>query len=144
MAVNECIPRYEPGQDLTGHAAAAITGRRFLRQQADKQGSEAVTDDTSGGNFPVAHAAPASLSGRMIGVSGYDQPTVGKKVKIVRGAGKVVPVESGAAIGFGVEVETDASGRAVPLGTSANLKALGVCRKAASASGQFPLIELYV
>lgn len=142
MAVNECIPKYEPGKDLTAEVeGTAVTGRRLLRLRG-KQGVEAVSDDTSGGNILVSHADPAVDDGRFVGVSGYDG-AVGAKIKVVRGRGKVVPIESGAAVAINEEVETDAQGRVVPLGTGVGLRAAGYAFRGATAAGQFPLIHLY-
>lgn len=140
--INECIPKYEPGQDLTGHCTANVTGRRFLRISGDKQGVEAVSDDTSGGNIQVAQADPGQNAGRIVGVAGYDS-VAGRKVKVVRGAGKVIPVEAGAAIAAFQEVETDALGRAVPSGTAAGARAVGYAFRSVSAAGQFVLVHLY-
>lgn len=142
MALNECIPKYEPGKDLTGEVVnVAVVGRRLLRL-VGKQGVDAVSDDTSGGNITVQHADVDEDDGRIVGVSGYDG-AVGAKIKVVRGRGKVVPVESGAAIAVNEEVETDATGRVVPLGTTVGLRAAGYAFTAATAAGQFPYIHLY-
>lgn len=142
MALNECYPKYEPGQDITGHANEALIGRRCVTIVADKQGAEAVTDDTSGGNIVVGVAKPTVNLGRIVGVAGFNAAQ-GDKPKIVRGTGKVVPIESGAAIAAFAEVEVDALGRVVPLGTTANIRACGRAWRSCSAAGQFPLIELY-
>jgi hypothetical protein len=136
MAINECIPKYEPGADLTGHCSAGVTGRRFLVLSADKQGVEAVSDGTTGGNIVVALSG---VDGAAIGVAGYDAAS-GKKVKIVRGYGKVVPVESGGAINFGDFVKSDSTGRAIAHGGTG--RAVGRCLRTVGAAGQFPLIEL--
>lgn len=111
--MNECIPKYEPGQDLTGHVvqAGGVVGKRFLAIVADKQGVEAVSDGTTGGNVVVGYP---DAGGRTFGVSGYDAGD-GRKVKVVRGTGKVVPILAGAALGVDEEVETDATGKAIPL-----------------------------
>lgn len=140
--MNECIPKYEPGQDLTGHVAQAggVVGKRFLAISADKQGFEAVTDDITGGNIVVSYPAAGA---RTVGVSGYDA-TQGRKVKIVRGAGKVVPVTAGAALGFDVEVETNAVGQAIPRDSAARPNARAVGRTIRSAAiNTDALVELY-
>lgn len=136
MAVNECIPKYEPGADLTGHCSAGVTGRRFLVISGNKQGVEAVSDDTTGGNVLVAMSG---VDGVVFGVAGYDA-AINKKVKIVRGYGKVVPVESGGAINAGDFVKSDATGRAIAHGGTG--RATGRCLRTVGAAGQFPLIEL--
>lgn len=140
--MNECIPKYEPGQDLTGQVvqAGGVLGKRFLALTgAGKQGVEAVSDDTSGGNLLVSLPAAGA---RTIGVSGYDAGD-GRKVKIVRGAGKVVPIRAGAALDPDEEVEAAADGTAVPLGTAVGGSARGRTIRAA-ANGTDALIELYV
>lgn len=142
MAINECIPKYEPGKDLTGEVSgAAVIGCRVLRM-VGKQGVDAVSDDTSGGNILVRHAAPATDAGRFCGVSGWDG-AIGDKIKVVRGRGKVVPIESGAAIAQNAEVEVDAQGRVVPLGTTPGTRAVGYAFTAATGAGQKPYIHLY-
>jgi hypothetical protein len=138
--MNECIPKYEPGQDLTGHVAQAggVVGKRFLAISADKQGVEAVSDDISGGNIVVSYPAAGA---RTVGVSGYDA-SQGRKVKLVRGPGKVVPITAGAALAVDQEVEADAQGRAVPFGTAVGGRARGrTIRSAANATDA--LVELY-
>lgn len=106
--MNECIPKYEPGDDLTGHVtqAGGVLGKRCLAQSADKQGVEAVSDDTSGGNVQVAYPA---AGGQVFGVSGYDAAQ-GRKIKVVRGPGKVVPITCSANIAFGALVKAAADG----------------------------------
>lgn len=136
MAINECIPKYEPGADLTGHCTAAVTGRRFLVISGDKQPSEPVSDSTLGGNVLVA---PSGADGDVFGVAGYDA-AIGRKVKIVRGYGKIVPVESGGAVVAGALVKSDATGRAITAAGTG--RTVGRCVKASTGAGQFPLIEL--
>lgn len=139
--MNECMPKYEPGQDLTGHVAevGGVVGCRLLDIVDNKQGVEAVSDNTSGGNIVVGYP---EAGGTCVGVAGYDCAEDGK-VKLVRGAGKVVPILTGDAIDAGEEVEATATGRVVPLGTTANGRAIGRCwRDAANAT--FALIELYI
>lgn len=135
--MNECIPKYEPGADLTGQVTqvGGVVGKRFLAISGDKQGVEAVSDDTSGGNIPVAYPA---AGGRTFGVSGYDAAEQ-RKVKIVRGKGKVVPVTCAAALGFDVEVESDANGQAIPLAAGV---AVGRTIRSAAINTD-ALVELY-
>lgn len=136
MPVNEAIAYYDPGDDITCHASAAVTGRRFVRPSGAKQvASQALATDGLGGTIPVAHAG-AGL--KPLGVSAYDQPTVNGKLPVMRGH-KVVPVETGAAIAAGAEVESDATGRAITLATG---KACGICLNAPSAAGQIAIVAL--
>lgn len=138
--MNECIPKYEPGRDLSGYVtqAGGVVGKRFLALSGDKRGVEAVSDDTSGGQVPVAYPA---AGGRTFGVSGYDAPQ-NRSVKIVRGTGKVVPITAGLALGYDVEVEAAADGRAVPLGTAAGGRARGRTIRSAAINTD-ALVELY-
>lgn len=103
MAENVNIGVYNPGRDLTGKAAAAVTGKRFLK----------ISGDRAGGNIAVEHADAA---GRVAGVSKYNAAS-GELVGIMRGSARVVYVTAGAAISAFAEVEVGADGQAVPLAT---------------------------
>jgi hypothetical protein len=92
---------YEPGQHVTGHTSAAVTGKRFLK----------ISGNRSDGNIAVAHADAA---GRICGVSAYDA-AIGKKVTVLRGNSRVVFVTAGGAIAAFAEVEVGANGTAVTL-----------------------------
>lgn len=122
---NENYGVYEPGADITGHATAAVTGKRFLR----------ITGDRTDGNISVAHATAA---GRVCGVSKYDAAS-GKKVGVMRGNSRVVHVEAGGAIAAFAEVEVGASGTAVTLSAGV---AVGYALTAA-ADGDDAQISLY-
>jgi hypothetical protein len=112
MAVNECIPFYEPGRRITGQATAAITGKRFLAITGNRvsDGSLALTAATDGGNIAVAHATAA---GRICGVSSYDAAS-GAKVGVHRGNSTVVPVTAAATITAFQEVEVATGGMCTP------------------------------
>lgn len=110
--MGECIPKYEPGQDLTGYVTqggGGVVGGRFLALSGDKRGVEAVSDDVSGGNVQVAYPA---AGGRVFGVSGYDAAQT-KLVKVIRGRGKVVPVLAGADLAYDVELMTTVTGTVI-------------------------------
>lgn len=111
MAVNEAIPFYEEGDDLTGHCSAAVTGKRFLKISANRQSVRTVSDAVGGGNIVVAHADAA---GRIVGVSSHDAP-INTKVAVKRASKLVIPVTAGAALNAFQEVEVGAGGVAVPL-----------------------------
>lgn len=139
MALNECIPFYEPGADLTGHVtqSGGVVGCRFAAIDATGEGhpTRTVTDATDGGNLPVKYPA---AGGATVGVFGYDAAQ-GRKVKLVRGPGKVVPILCDGALAAGAEVEADATGRAVVLST-------GVARGKVwrdAADDTLAMIELY-
>jgi len=139
--MNECIPKYSPGQDLTAHVAQSggVTGKRLLAISANKQGVEAVSDDTSGGNIVVSYP---SAGGAVVGVAGYDTAE-GAKTTLVRGAGKVVPITAGGTISAGQEVEATTTGKVVALGTAGGGIAIGRAWRDAVNNGEC-LVELYV
>lgn len=115
MPANEEIILFET-TDLTGRATAAITGKRFLDVSAAL--TLGLNTSTDGG---VMGVAPAGAGVRAIGVSIYDQPTVGGMVGFVGTPGRVVIVTAGATVAFGAEVECDASGRAITLASGKSL-----------------------
>lgn len=96
---NENHGVYEPGADITGHATAAVTGKRFLM----------ISGNRTDGNISVAHATAA---GRVCGVSGADAAS-GKKVTVMRGNSRVVNVTAAANIAAFAEVEVGATGQAI-------------------------------
>lgn len=99
MPLNECNPFNRPGQDVTGHATAAVTGKRCV----------AISGDREGGNIAVAHATAA---GRIFGVAAFDA-ALDAKVPVIRGG--IVPILAGAAIAAFEEVEVGVAGRVIPL-----------------------------
>jgi hypothetical protein len=133
--VNELIAYYDPGDDLSCQAVGAVTGKRFVVVDGDKQvASQALANDTLGGNIPVAVAGAGA---RALGVATYDAAD-GKKVPVVRGH-KVVPVEAGAAATAGDECQSDATGRAITLAAG---KPLGVFLNSPTAAGQTAIVAL--
>lgn len=91
---------YNPGQDITAQATAAVTTRTFL----------AISGNRVSG-FHVA-VAPAIAAGRVRGVAGNDAGS-GELVTVIRGNSRVVKVAAGGVIAAGAEVEVGASARAV-------------------------------
>ncbi len=137
---NEAIAYFDPGDDLTCHASAAITGRRFLKVTGNKLvGSQALDTAAQGGTTPVAHATGAAGE-KPLGVSTYDQPNTGvtAKIPVMRGH-KVVPVESGAAITAGAQVQSDGTGRAVVLAAGVTC---GIVLNSPTAAGQIAIVAL--
>ena len=123
-AANEAIPFYEPGGRLTAHAAVAITGKRFVslvspgRQfvppptgTAQLSRSAGLSGEASGNNYKAGVPAAAAWCW---GVASHDA-AAGSKVTILCDPGMVVPVTAGAALTAGTEVQTDATGSAIPL-----------------------------
>jgi Uncharacterized conserved protein (DUF2190) len=114
----DSIPYKKPGEDISGHASAAITGARFLAVSGDRTSGPGLATTAEGGNYRVAHAGAGA---RAVGVSMYDAPINGKVGILVGG---IVPVLAGAAIAAGAEVQSDATGQAITLAAG---KSLGVC-----------------
>lgn len=122
---NENIEIYSPGQDISGRASAAVTGKRFLK----------ISGNRAAGNIAVAHADAA---GRTCGVSGRDAAS-GELVDVKRGSGRVVFVTAAAAIAAFAEVEVGANGQAA---TKASGVAVGYAVTAATSGGDAE-ISLY-
>lgn len=135
MPANECMPYYEPGSRITGHASANITGKRFVAISGNIQSGPGLSATSEGGNLQVAHAAAGA---KAFGVSGYDVPS-GSKIPILNGPGMVVPVTAGANIAAGAEVEVGSAGQAITLASG---KAVGMCLTAAT-SGADAMVRLY-
>lgn len=108
---NDLVRTLHQGEDITGQATAAITGKKFVRISAARTNKFNVLGATAdGNNYKVA---PVNAIGQpAIGVAKYDQPNVGGKVGIARGG--IAPVLAGAAITAGQEVMADATGAAIP------------------------------
>jgi hypothetical protein len=118
----------------TGRATAAVTRSRFLALTAAMD--PALNTSIDGGVPGVAHAAAGA---KAIGVSMGDQPTVGGMVAFEGNPGKVVPVEAGAAVTAGAEVQSDATGRAIPLAAG---RANGTAWTAAGAAGTIIFVQI--
>lgn len=122
---NENVGVYEPGRDITGRAATAVTGKRFL----------AIVGNRDRGNIAVG---VAPLAGRVCGVSKYDA-AAGDIVGVARGNSRVTFVTAAAAIAAFAEVEVGAAGQAA-------VKATGVSvgyALTAAAAGADAEISLY-
>lgn len=133
MAVNECIPFLEPGDRWTGHASAAVRGKRFVKISGNRQSGPGLATTTEGGNYLVAEAGAGQ---EVVGVASYDA-AINTKVPVISYG--VVPVTAGAAITAGVAVESDAQGRAIPLASGIRV---GVAMTAASGAGVDAEIKL--
>lgn len=100
MAVNECIPHFKAGQDVTGKVTgAAVVGKRLVRW-------------VSGGVGNQPNISTATAAADVAGVAAHDA-AVGGYVH-VKSTG-VVPIFAGAAILAGQRVEAGAGGSVVPL-----------------------------
>jgi hypothetical protein len=100
---NECIPLYEPGKRITIIADGGINGRRAVKVNASK-----------GQTFPGAnlHVIQAVAGDRPDGIALWDLLTneVGGMIR-----DGVVPVDAGATVTAGQEVQVDATGRVITL-----------------------------
>lgn len=123
---NECIAFFDAGDDITVHAEAAITGKRFIKISDPQQGPlQAGLSTTSEGSNIVC--SPCGAGEKPFGVAAYDTP-IGDKTYAVRG-NKCVPVTAGAAITAGQPVTSDATGRAIPFvmpASSGNAETLAI------------------
>lgn len=101
--LNECIPLYEPGKRITIVADGAISGRRAVKVNASK-----------GQGFPGAnlHVIQAVAANRPDGIALWDL-ALNEVGGMIRDG--VVPVDAGATVTAGQEVEIDATGRVITL-----------------------------
>lgn len=97
MPANAAIPYFKAGQDVTGTATAALTGKRFVAIAA-------------GGRPGAPAIAAATAAKKPFGVLGHDIAE-GGHVHVLRGG--IVPVTAGGDLVAGAEVEVGADGKAV-------------------------------
>jgi predicted RecA/RadA family phage recombinase len=114
---NDLIPYKRPGEDVTGIAQAAITGKRCVQISAAKDNPTEGLDADAGGNlYKVGHpnvgGRALGAGKRVFGVAKYDAVS-GAKVGIVRAG--IVPITTSGAINAGVEVQVAADGTVVTL-----------------------------
>lgn len=144
MPVNEAIPVYEAAytQKITVFFTGAVVGKTFCGPLTTFQsGPLALSADplpaNDGGNVQCA-GVPAA-AGEVAGVVMYDTP-INSRGGILRGAGTMVPVTSGAAVTAGNELQVDASGRVVPYGSG---RKVGKAHNTVGAAGADVVVELY-
>lgn len=108
---------FETG-NVSFRATAAVTGKRFLGISGDVTGGPGLSTDLEN----VYRCAHAAAGVRACGVSKYDVAS-GAEGGMHGQPGMIVPVNAGAAIAAGQDVEVGANGQAVPLaaGRSAGL-----------------------
>lgn len=141
---NECVPYYEPGSHITGLATADVVGMTFAA--IDEAEDAWAPEGLKGGiNTPTAAATPnvvpvvtCGAGGVAIGVFQRDADA-GALVTVMRQANMVLPVRAGAAVAAGDEVQSDATGRAIPLAAG---KRIGVAWGEAAAADDLVAIEL--
>lgn len=142
MPVNECIPYFEAAytQKLTANFTAQVFGKRFVSPLAAKQSGPGLSATAEGGNFVVA-GLPAA-GGEVGGVAGWDV-AAGGKGPVIRGAGTMLPVLSGAALASGAELMVDAAGKVITWVAAAANRKVGKAHSAAGAADVEVYVELY-
>lgn len=105
MPNNECIPYFEPAHRVTARCTAAVRGKRFVAVSGDITGGPGGTENV--------RVAEAGAGVKAFGVACYDG-VLNEEIPTLND-GAIAPVTSGAAITAGQEVESDATGRAIPL-----------------------------
>lgn len=144
---NECIPLHEGPytSTITVHISTnPVVGKTFVgpllgRQSGGLSGLAAdplATGD--GSNFIVA--GPPAAGGKVGGVACWDQ-VAGAKVPLLRGAGTILPVTSGAAVAVGAKLAVDAQGRVVTAATGNVI--VGVAHSAAGGAAVDVEVELF-
>jgi hypothetical protein len=110
------IPFWDEADTITCEAAAAITGRRFVR----------VTPNTVNGHPRVAQCG---LGQQAFGVSAYsaDPATPQTELTVHRSVDILAPVEASGAIAAGQLVMSTANGRAIVFDAAAGHVAAGTC-----------------
>ncbi len=101
--INEAIPFYRPGQDVTCKAAVALTGKRLCQISANRTGGPALSTDL----LNVYVVNKPSAGGGVFGVVGYDVAINGL-VPVKRDG--ILPVVTSGALTFDQEAKTDANG----------------------------------
>jgi hypothetical protein len=120
--VNDAIPFFEDGEEITCTATTAVIGKRFVAISGDLQADGTVS------------VAPAGDNARAFGVAMWDA-AVGKRVTVKTiESGHVMPVTvTGAAVAAGVALASAAAGlgRAAVAGE----RAMGVVVTGVAANG---------
>jgi len=141
---NECIPYFEAAytQKLTVHFVAAVSGKLFCGPLTSPQsGWAGLAADPlpAGDGSNMQTAGLPAAAGQVGGVVGWDV-AAGGKGPVIRGAGTMLPVTSGAACTIGDELQVDAAGKVVPF--SAGRK-VGKAHSTVGAANLDVIVELY-
>lgn len=134
------IARYEPPstQHLTVHFGANVFGQRFCGPLTTYQDDPlALASDGLGGNLQCA-GLPAA-GGEVGGIVKYDVVS-GKKGGVMKGAGIMVPLISGAAVASGAELQTDAAGKVITLTTG---RPVGKAHSTVAGADLLVMVETY-
>jgi hypothetical protein len=128
----EQIARFKPGENVPAYAGPAdVTAGRFVRISATKN---------SRGSYVMQHCGAGALA------NGVAENTAIGGVKDWRGGfnvvrrGAVARVTAGAAITAGQEVQSDATGRAIPLAAG---RTLGMAMHDVAAAGDIVEVDLF-
>ncbi len=119
MATNPAVPFWDEANTFTGHASAAITGKRFV----------SISGARIGDNPRVAHAV-GSATVKPVGVSAYDAAS-GAKVTVYSAPGLIMPVTVAGAVTAGQPVYSDATGKATATNPGSAIIAGWACDDAA-------------
>jgi hypothetical protein len=122
---NDLIPYKRPGEDVTGYATAAVTGKRCVQISAAKPAGEkaegivlTATSTGGGGTYRVSLPSGAGANGGaakwIFGVAKYDA-AINTLVGVTREG--IVPITASAAITAGQGVQVAADGTVVPQST---------------------------
>lgn len=133
---NDVQPFYEPGGFPTCFATTAISGKRFVTISGNRTSGPGLVADAD----PMTEALLAGVyrvkqcdaSGQWaVGVAKTDA-LINKPVGVIAKPGIILPVLAGAAIAFGIEVMSDAQGRAIPFVAGGGAVAVGRAMTAAA------------
>lgn len=135
MAVNECIPLFEPGAAISAKAEAAVTGKRCVQisDPAEAGFGNELAATALGGNIVVSHG---TVKEKPLGVASYDAG-IGERLYVITGG--VVPITNTGGVTAGDEVEVAANGQVQTLTDGV---AIGVALDSAS-TGEDCFVKLY-
>lgn len=141
---NEVIPHFEASytQKLTVHFVAAVAGMRFCGPLTSPQsGFTGLAADPlpAGDGSNLQTAGLPAAAGQVGGVVGWDV-AAGAKGPVIRGAGTILPVLSGAAVAVGDELQVDAAGKVIPFAAG---RKVGKAHSVAGGADVAVAVELY-
>lgn len=131
--LNEAIPFYRPGKDITCKSTAALTGKRLCAITGNRTSGPGLSATDDAGVYQVG--APA-LNGRVFGVVGYDVPT-GTIVPVKRYG--VLPVTTSAPVAAEQEVSVNADGTIKPAASGQIVVGIVHTAAAGAADAEFEL-----